>query len=257
MGSAFTPVYPRGSSPLPASFLQPGGLSRPNKRNREHQGSTLKALDGIDEEQTERTSETAPDHVSTSASEASSKASNNSQPPLLEFIGATCMASAWFTSCFPCAVVDINDSDDYVVDKLSRESVMNVMYAKKNKASTSDIPPVLPDSSPARPEAHDKNMVRLPEQAQQNDAPTQSIPSAIDEEDSQEEDAMDTISLNDDTGSLPMNSNRIDSGILNNQESPFLQTSEPPLVPVYKPPTSPPKKKKKFGMKLFGKKKKS
>ncbi|KAL7493988.1 hypothetical protein ACHAWX_000283 [Stephanocyclus meneghinianus] len=69
-----------------------------------------------------------PDHVSTSASEASSMNSRNSEPPLLDFIGTACMATTWFTSCFPCAVVDINHCDDRVVSKLDRTNAMNVMY---------------------------------------------------------------------------------------------------------------------------------
>ncbi|KAL3788191.1 hypothetical protein HJC23_004658 [Cyclotella cryptica] len=69
-----------------------------------------------------------PDQVSTSASEASSANSKNSEPPLLDFIGTACMATTWFTSCFPCAVVDINHCDDRVVSKLDRTNAMNVMY---------------------------------------------------------------------------------------------------------------------------------
>jgi len=66
-----------------------------------------------------------PDHASTSGSEAS----NNTPPMLANLIGATCSASAWFTSCFPCAVVDINDeNDNSVLDKLSPEYAMNTMY---------------------------------------------------------------------------------------------------------------------------------
>ncbi|KAL3785010.1 hypothetical protein ACHAW5_000332 [Stephanodiscus triporus] len=30
----------------------------------------------------------------------------------------------------PCAIVTINDKDDHVVDKLSRESAMNAMYSR-------------------------------------------------------------------------------------------------------------------------------
>ena len=118
----------------------------PTKRTRQvssiHQ--MIPTVDEGDNEDDEKTAETATDNISTSASEASSKASNSSQPQLQDFIGATCMASAWFTSCFPCAVVDINDTDDYVVDKLSRESAMNVMYANNNNNNTV---PVSPDNS--------------------------------------------------------------------------------------------------------------
>jgi len=224
-------------------------------------------LDDIDEEET--ADETLPDHVSTSSSEASSKASINSQPPLLEFIGATCMASAWFTSCFPCAVVDINDSDGYVVDRLSRESAMNVMYAKNNNgSSSSNIPGVSHDNnSPVFDERHsggsneqDKNVIRiqLPEKTVQNDVPIPSNPLVIAEEDSQDEDVMDTISLNDEADCMPMTSELMGSFILQHRESSFVKASVASAEedPIYLPPKSPPKKKK-FGMKLFGKKKKS
>ena len=43
-------------------------------------------------EEDERTADTAPDHISTS--DASEADTNNSQPPLLDFVGATCLASA-------------------------------------------------------------------------------------------------------------------------------------------------------------------
>jgi hypothetical protein len=69
-----------------------------------------------------------PDQISTSASEASSQNSTNSEPPLLDFISTACMASTWFTSCFPCAVVDINNCDDRVMEKLDRTNAMSVMY---------------------------------------------------------------------------------------------------------------------------------
>ena len=69
-----------------------------------------------------------PDQASTSASEASDN-SKNSQPPLLDFLDAACSASTWFTSCFPCAVVDINNNcDDNLVAKLDRSNAMSLMY---------------------------------------------------------------------------------------------------------------------------------
>lgn len=206
----------------------------------------------LDEGDEEETVETAPDHISTSASETSSKASYNSQPQLLDFIGASCNVSAWFTSCFPCAVVDINDSDDYVMDKLSRESAMNVMYARNN---ISNSPPVSPDRSKGSDE-QDTNLmyVRLPEQMTQNDAPVRAIPSLVVEENNQDDEAMDTISLDDDSGpdSMPVATESFDSGILD--DSPFLEASVNENS-IYPPPKSPPKKKKKFGMKIFGRKK--
>jgi hypothetical protein len=81
-----------------------------------------------------------PDQVSTSASEASNDSSKNSQPPLLDFIGTACTASTWFTSCFPCAVVDINHCDDNVVNKLNRANAMSVMYGIQEEPYTVEIP---------------------------------------------------------------------------------------------------------------------
>jgi len=243
---------------MPNRGLKPG--VRP-KRTRQTISLPKMVLDEIDEE--EQTVETAPDHISTSASEASSMRSNSSQPPLLDFIGNTCMASAWFTSCFPCAVVDINDSDDYVVDKLSRQSAMNVMYANHNMNMNTDASnsiSVTPDCSPISDgnhtqyvEDHVKNVmyVRLPEPGT-TDVPLHSVPSVI-EEDSHEDDVMDEISLNDDAGSMPVSvvsvavtPQPMDSGIVDDREIPAVNEK-----PIYMPP-----KKKKFGMKkLFGRKK--
>ena len=81
-----------------------------------------------------------PDQVSTSASEASNSSSKNSEPPLLDFIGTACMASTWFTSCFPCAVVDINHCDDNVVNKLNRTNAMSVMYGVHDEPPTVVVP---------------------------------------------------------------------------------------------------------------------
>jgi hypothetical protein len=80
-----------------------------------------------------------PDHVSTSASENSDN-STNSQPPLLDFIGTACIASTWFTSCFPCAVVDINHFDDNVVNKLNRMNAMSVMYGIHEEPTVHEVP---------------------------------------------------------------------------------------------------------------------
>jgi hypothetical protein len=88
----------------------------------------------IDEERTTMT-----DDVSVSESDTSSKGSNHSQHQLLEFMEATCMGSSWFTSCFPCVIVTINDSDDVVVDKLSRESAMNAMYSRNCTSATDTL----------------------------------------------------------------------------------------------------------------------
>lgn len=100
--------------------------SHPSKRTRH--AHRMSKVDEIDESKYSDSNEGAhPDQVSTSASE-NSDTSMNSQPPLLDFIGTACTASTWFTSCFPCAVIDINHCDDQVVSKLNRSNAMNVMY---------------------------------------------------------------------------------------------------------------------------------
>lgn len=66
--------------------------------------------------------------------EKSNSNSSNGEVPILDFMGdQACSASAWFTSCFPCAVVDINENDYNVVGHLSRESAMNVMYSPEQE----------------------------------------------------------------------------------------------------------------------------
>jgi len=126
-----TPVRPRRRSVSP---ILTDNVKQMVKGKSSHSkvvhGSSIKQsmkIDVIDEEQT----------VSVTESESSSKGSNHSQNPLLDFMGAACMGSAWFTNCFPCAIVTINDRDDRVVDELSRESAMNAMY-KSNNTSADD-----------------------------------------------------------------------------------------------------------------------
>jgi hypothetical protein len=172
-------------------------------------------LDDIDET-------TPQDNISVSASEASTKGSNHSQPPILDFVGVACMASSWFTSCFPCAILDINDSDGLVVDKLSRESAMNVMYSSN-----------VGDNRQYKDTDREKDpnviFVRLPEQEKSDISYNYSFPSAI-VEDSDEDEAIDSMSLNDDSDDMPV------------VIIPPVDTSSPP-------------KKKRFGMKkLFGRK---
>ena len=124
MGSAFQQVPPRGSPPRPSSHA-------PEKRQRrERQASSLQMWSIIEEEPStaDEVPSAVPDLADASASEASNH-SNNTPPMLANFIGATCSASAWFTSCFPCAVVDISDEhDDTMIDRLSPEHAMNTMY---------------------------------------------------------------------------------------------------------------------------------
>jgi len=101
-------------------------------------------LEQVAECSVEADSPVPPDQVSTSGSEGS--ASNSSQAPkILDFIGATCEVTSWFTSCFPCTVVKIDEQDGHVMDKLSKESAMNVMYNSPTKMEA-DEP--LPEEDP-------------------------------------------------------------------------------------------------------------
>ncbi|KAL7544727.1 hypothetical protein ACHAWF_008089 [Thalassiosira exigua] len=242
MGSAFTPVQPRRGTPSPDR----GADGFPDKRTR--QASSLKEmwLEKVDEED-QQTLETVPDNQSTSASEASSKGSNHSQPPaLLDFINNTCVASAsysaWFTNCFPCAVVDINESDDYVVDKLSRRSAMNVMYMNQSAAST-DVPEEKMNHTRSDQE---KNLlfVQTPDLEQKpSEAPISmihSMPSIIQEEEDEVGSEMDDVSLDN----API-------------DEPCV-VPEPEPDPKYEtpPPKKSPKNKKKFSVKkMFSRKK--
>ena len=124
-----TPVRPRDrtSSPMLTDSVKQMVIDK-SSLSKVVQGRSIKQsmkIDVIDEEQT----------VSVTESESSSKGSNHGQNPLLDFMGAACMGSAWFTNCFPCAIVTINDRDDRVVDELSRESAMNAMYKSNNTSA--------------------------------------------------------------------------------------------------------------------------
>jgi len=216
-------------------------------------------------------------------------------PPLLDFINATCMSTARLASCFPCAVVDINDSDDYVVDRLSRESAMNVMYGSSsisnNNNNATTTTPASINSPPntfvsendsctasvggirfnnnglGEQNNDDVIFIQLSdsEQMPQNDMPIQSNPSAIVEEDSSHHDDEDmhTISLNDGgAGSSVVPDEECvtdnSSTVMRNRKSQGSEIVSENEIPIYLPPKDPPKKKKKkFGMKLFGRKKKA
>ena len=193
MGSAFMPVKSKGrtASPMPlTSGLNSGAGGNSLRSKRTRQGSSLKqmlTLDDIDEE-------TPTDNISVTTSEASTKCSYHSQPPLLAFVGAACYASSWFTSCFPCAILDINDNDDRVVDKLSRESAMNVMYSYNLCDNSQFI-------NTEGEQDSDIMFIRLPEQ-ETSDAPhNHPIPVVI-EEGSDEDEAADSMSLSADTDSM-------------------------------------------------------
>jgi len=200
-------------------------------------------------EEDERTADTAPDHISTS--DASEADTNNSQPPLLDFVGATCLASAWFTSCFPCAVVDINDSDDYVVDKISRENAMNVMYNNNLQASPGNNSlAVTPESSPVKPGENSgtKENDVMYISVSPSDGSIHNIPSVIEEDGSDEDQNMDEVSLDDDND-FPRKGLGIDMPVLEEPTDVVMDNagSEPQI-------SSPPRKKKLSMRKLFGKK---
>jgi hypothetical protein len=197
MGSAFSPVKPKSriaSPPLTSDLNSgPGGESICPKRTR--QGSSLKqkmmTLEDIDED-------TLPDNMSVSVSEASTRGSIPSQPPLLDFVGAACCASSWFTGIFPCAILDINDSDDLVVDKLSRESAMNVMYSNDVDRTNESI-------NHAREQDLNIMFIRVPTEETGDSLHSQPIPAVVeDESDGDEDDAIGKSSLNNDTYDTPV-----------------------------------------------------
>ena len=115
--------------------------SERSKRARDAPASSIFPMQKVEEvdENQQDDEDGHPDQVSTSASEASNSSSKNSQPPLLDFIGTTCTASTWFTSCFPCAVVDINHCDDGMVSKLNRSNAMSVMYGVYGEQQMVDV----------------------------------------------------------------------------------------------------------------------
>lgn len=213
------------------------GKSSRSKAAMERSIAPIMKIHVIDEERTTMT-----DDVSVSESDTSSKGSNHSQHRLLEFMEAACMGSSWFTSCFPCAIVTINDSDDIVVDKLSRESAMNAMYSR-NCTSATDIPIHLED------QLTKKGSENMGYHRQEIECPTRSL---IDQSSKDEAIAQvaSAVALNDDTGSTPVvcshkceDPSRVDLQHIH-------VVSSDDMKPTCSAPT------KKYGrMKLFGRKK--
>lgn len=249
MGSAFTPVKTRGSTPLPPDL----GRATGRKRSRLRRPSA--PLDAVAEERGGSGSGGDAATVSTAASAASaasSRASHDSGPPLLDFIGTTCFASsAWFTSCFPCAVVDINEGDDYVVDKLSRAAAMEVMYPTPPKpARAAEAPDVTVPADETADATADPTACR---------AATRSAPAARGSPDV--EDAMETISLEDGTGAgraraRPVTPERGDAGLPDGRGS--CDDGAVDETSTASPLAGPPKKRRnKFGMKMFSRKTKA
>mmetsp|Transcript_16627 Transcript_16627/g.34955 ORF Transcript_16627/g.34955 Transcript_16627/m.34955 type:complete len:302 (+) Transcript_16627:268-1173(+) len=177
--------------------------------------------------------------ASTSETETLIEASNHNKPPLLDFIGSTCMGASFrFTSYFPfpCAVMDINDdSDDFVMDRLSRESAMTVMYAKKNESDVSHVPTVLSlvelDSSSTSDGEQSKFTEENDENAigstllEQSNAKNLSVPLAIDED---ENDDSGIVNLREPTPSPdPVAINEGDNSDLAN-----FQKRKPSMAPL-------------------------
>ena len=202
--------------------------------------------------------------VSTAASEVSSKASDTSQPPLLDFIGNACEVSSWFSSCFPCAVVDINDGDDHVVNKLSRESAMHVMYSSQGLAggeSRGDTYVSASNSSGWENPVETFQLPREEETAHQtacSDASIHSAPHVIPRKDGEEEDeeVLDIIALDNDAGHLYLRP-ATPPKRLNNPGITDSQAPQPREESSFIEHKSSPKKKKRFGMKMFGRKNKA
>ena len=305
MGSAFTPVHPRdGSPPTPRNGLNAITPTFTKQRSRQRQPSTLLSMmSTVDEDEDEnRTVDTVPTDyepsISSVKSNASSRASNGSanstgRPALLDFVGGACNASAWFTSCFPCSVVDIDDADEKIVKGLSRESAMDAMYrsARRNVSTSpemvhmaaatnsSDSGPLLENNDAAITGRHsgDNNLVhvRLPKEETSNgngvDAPTQSTQIAIAGGHylEYEDEDMDGVSLDDedafgDDRNVPIavtpelitdsDNNAKTAG----NEQPTISDEGLPSdkKPIYKPPKK--KRSKKFGIKrMFGMNKKA
>jgi len=240
-----------------------------SSRSKVAQGSSIKQsmkIDVIDEERTTMT-----DQISASESDTSSKGSNHSQHPLLNFMGAACTASSWFTSCFPCAIVDINDNDGLVVDKLSRESAMNAMYSR-NLTSDDGTPNSDEEQSRETDPEQDLNVMYIQLQQKMehemkrdksdasvcnSDASVCNTRSVL--EDSSGDEAFDDIALNagagimpdDDTGIMPVADSHEREGSSSVDLKDFAVASFVDKTPI----CSAPKKKKNYMKKLFGRNK--
>ncbi len=252
---------------MPPGILKNGEGGRgpsPSPTNPKRQRSASFKM-SVDECDGNRTVATVPDNVSDTASEASSNGSYNNQPPLLDFMGSMCVASAWFTSCFPCAVVDINDTDDRVVQNLSRENAMNFMYSNNNERlfenksprrlkpvciPVSDGKQIVNGSSAA---VKQENTIMSTQQLSKKakSEPKLCIPSIIEEDESGDDEMMDVVSL--DSGRAKMNvlADDLHSGTTySHNRGPTSSTPYSESLPSIQ------LRKKRFGMKNpFGRKK--
>ncbi len=172
MTSAFSPVLQRSGSPrvnslrLPPSRRSASSVEKKTtfKRGREVNSLLGQPLELVTESSREEGEfPCAPDQASTSGSSTGSAASNSSQgPKILDFVGATCEVTSWFSSCFPCAVVDIDEQDGRVVDRLSTESAMNVMYSPTKPKVEEPLPEEVPQEVDYQGTAHEYSHEAIP-----------------------------------------------------------------------------------------------
>lgn len=265
----FSPIgLSRTPTPMPPSILKngEGGVGRPPSNTKRQRSASFKSM-LVEECDENRTVATVPENVSDTASEASS--SSNNQPPLLDFMGSMCVASAWFTTCFPCAVVDINDTDDRVVHNLSRESAMNFMYSNNSdrffgsQSPRRVKPECIPDSDGKQivkingncaPMERVSNTMtpiqQFPERAK-SEPKLLCIPSIIEEDESNDDEMMDVVSLDSGTAKMNMLAEDLHERRLNSHNR-----GNTANAPYSENLPSPQPKKKRFGMKNpFGRKK--
>ena len=155
MTSAFSPVIQRAGSPRVTSLRLPPSTRRSSSANFKR-GRQTKSLLGqplelvVENSREEQGGESPipPDHVSTSGSEGSDGSNASQGPKILDLLGATtCEVASFFTSCFPCTVVDIDEQDGRLAGNLSKENAMNIMYNSPTKVEVPFDEP-LPEEAP-------------------------------------------------------------------------------------------------------------
>ena len=147
MTSAFSPVIQRAGSPRVTSTRRSSSSSANNFKRSGRQTNSLlgQPLELVVENSREEQggeSPIPPDHVSTSGSEGPDGSNASQGPKILDFLGATYEVASFFTSCFPCAVVDIDEQDGRVAGNLSKENAMNIMYNSPTKVEASSDEPL-------------------------------------------------------------------------------------------------------------------
>lgn len=262
----FSPIgLSRSPTPMPPSILKNGEGRPPSNPKRQRSASFKSML--VDECDENRTVATVPENISDTASEASSSSNNNQPPLVLDFMGSMCVASAWFTTCFPCAVVDINDTDDRVVHNLSRERAMNFMYSNNSDRFFGSQSPrrVKPECIP---DSDGKQIINIngnsapTERVSNTMTPTQKFPeraksepkllgisSIIEEDESSDDEMMDMVSLDSGTAKMKMLADDLHERRLDSHNRGTTNAAYSENLPSLQP------KKKRFGMKNpFGRK---